>query len=123
MAGLAKSFMPFDELAVQMPWVLDVSPALVRFIGIAEIAGALGLVLPVLTRVMPWLTPLAALGLVTVMVLATVFHISRGEFVSIIENLILMGLTLFVAYGRWKIAPISSRFQTNRQVSQSGLQA
>jgi uncharacterized membrane protein YphA (DoxX/SURF4 family) len=119
MAGSAKLFTPMDELAVQMPWVLDLSPGLVRFIGIAEIAGALGVVLPALTRIFPWLTPLAALGLVIVMSMATIFHISRGEFVNIIANLVLMALAAFAAYGRWKIAPVAPRFRAKSQLSET----
>src|SRR5262245_35966568 len=75
MAGAMKSTAPFAALATKMPWTADVPHALVRFIGLAELAAALGLLLPSLTRVRPRLTPLAAAGLVTVMVLAALFHL------------------------------------------------
>lgn len=107
--GFPKLVMPLADLSQQMDWVNDLSPALVRFIGLAEVAGGLGLILPALTRILPWLTPLAAAGLVLIMILAAVFHISRGEIPFIIPNLVLLALAAFVAYGRWKIAPIAGR--------------
>jgi putative oxidoreductase len=108
MAGFMKSTQPIDELGKKMTWVLDL-PSLTRFIGIAEVAGALGLILPAATRIMPKLTPLAALGLTVVMVLATIFHISRGEFQALPLPLVLGGLAAFVAWGRFSKAPIAPR--------------
>jgi putative oxidoreductase len=108
MAGLMKSTQPIEELGKKMTWVLDM-PSLTRFIGIAELAGAVGLILPAATRIMPKLTPLAALGLTVVMILATIFHISRGEFQALPITLILGGLAAFVAWGRYKKAPIAPR--------------
>ena len=108
-AGATKVFTPIEGLAQQMAWVLDVPPALVPFIGFAEIAGAVGLILPALTRILPWLTPLAAAGLAIDMLFATVFHLTRGEFGNIVPTLILLVLAAFVAYGRWKLVPITSR--------------
>ena len=70
--------------------------------------GAVGVVLPALTRVQPKLTPLAAAGLVVVMVLAMANHIMAGEFM-IVPNLVLGGLAAFVAWGRFKRAPIAPR--------------
>lgn len=95
------------ELAQVMVWVNDVPLWLVRFIGLAEIAGALGLVLPALTRIQPQLTPLAGAGLAVVMFLAAGFHLIRGEFGFIIPNIILLALAAFVAYGRWKLVPVT----------------
>src|SRR4051794_29364119 len=80
MSGLAKLTETIGALSVRMPWVTDVSPTLVHFIGACEIVGATGLVLPSLTGVQPGLTPLAAVGLMTVMGLAAIFHLGRGEF-------------------------------------------
>lgn len=108
MAGLFKSTQPIAELAKQMPWVAN-APGLVRFIGISELAGALGLLLPAITRIKPILTPVAAVGLVIVMVLATAFHISRGEIGEVPITLILGGLAAFVAWARFKKAPIQAR--------------
>ena len=83
--------------------------ALVRFIGIAELAGALGLILPAATRILAWLTPLAAVGLLTVMVLATGFHIVRGEWQFALFTLALGLLAAFVAWGRYRRVPIAPR--------------
>lgn len=109
MSGLMKLMQPVADLAAQMPWVASVPAALVRFIGAAELAGALGLVLPALTRIRPRLTALAALGLVVVMLLATLVHASRGEFGMLPVNLVLGALAAFVAWGRSKAAPIAPR--------------
>ena len=83
--------------------------ALVRFPGWAEMVGALGLILPAATRIKPFLTPLAAAGLATVMLLATGFHLFRGEAGDSVRTLVLLALTVLVAYGRWKKAPIEPR--------------
>ena len=109
-AGFTKTFQPISELTTQMAWVNDVNPLLmVRLPGIAEIAGAIGLILPSVTRIQPRLTPLAAAGLALVMLLALLFHISRGEFGSVVPNIVLMLLSAFVAYGRWKLLPIAPK--------------
>lgn len=99
MAGTMKAFMPSSDVAKGLA-AAGFSPALVRFIGVSELAGALGLILPAATGIKPGLTNLAAAGLVTILVLATVFHISRGEFKSIPMIIVLGGLGLFVALGR-----------------------
>jgi putative oxidoreductase len=109
MAGVMKTFTPIAELATSLPWVLDVPAALVRFIGVTELAAALGLVLPSLLRVQPRLTPLAAAGLVLVMLLASAFHLSRGEAGALPINLVLGGIAAFIAWGRTRKAPIRSK--------------
>ena len=81
----------------------------VRFIGVVELLGALGLILPAATRIMPKLTPLAASGLLVVMVLASVTHISRGEYPMIIANVVLGALAAFIAWGRLTRAPLGAR--------------
>jgi len=81
----------------------------VRFIGMAETLGAIGLVLPAATRIKPSLTPLAALGLTTVMVLAAITHVARGEAFMIPVNGVIGGLSAFVVWGRWRKAPIAPR--------------
>jgi hypothetical protein len=108
-AGWLKLTTPVDELAQAMVWVNDVPVWLVRFIGLAEVAGGLGLVLPALTRIQPQLTPLAGAALALDMFLAAGFHLLRGEFGFIIPNIILLALAAFVAYGRWKLVPIPPR--------------
>ena len=79
------------------------------FLGVAEWLAAAGLILPGVTRILPWLTPLAAAGLMIVMVSATVLHLFRGEIGSAISAAVLFGLVTFVAYMRWKVKPISPR--------------
>jgi putative oxidoreductase len=109
LAGVMKATMPLDTLAQSLPWVTDVPGALVRFIGLSEAAGALGLLVPALARVRPWLTPLAGLGLSAVMILATAFHLQRGEVSHSALTASLAGLAAFVAWGRFRRAPIEPR--------------
>jgi hypothetical protein len=89
--------------APRMAWITAVPRPLMTFIGIAETAGGLGLVLPMLTGVAPWLTPLAAALLAVVMLLAAVFHLQRKEFANIRGNLMFMLLAAVVAWGRWAL--------------------
>ena len=108
-AGFMKLTTPLDQLGQAMAWVTHTPGPLVRFIGGAEIAGALGLILPAATRIQPLLPPLAAAGLVTVMVLAAITHIAIGEPQMIAPNVVLGGLAAFVAWGRYRGAPIAAR--------------
>jgi len=110
-AGVLKSTMPIDELAAKMVWPGAIPPALVRFIGVSELAGALGLVLPAATRIKPVLTPIAAVGLIVVMVLAAGFHVLRGELFALPVNFGFAALAAFVAWGRLRKAPIAGRHQ------------
>jgi putative oxidoreductase len=107
-----KTTRPIAELAQMMIWPGALPPALVRVIGVAELAGAIGLVLPALTRIKPRLTPLAGAGLLTIMVLASIFHSTRGEFSVIPMNATLGALAAFVAWGRATRAPIAPRGTT-----------
>jgi uncharacterized membrane protein YphA (DoxX/SURF4 family) len=79
------------------------------FIGMAELLAAAGLILPSLTRILPWLTPLAAAGLMTVTISATILHLSRDEIEYAITPAVLFVLLTFVAYMRWKVKPIPPR--------------
>ena len=79
------------------------------FLGIAEVAGALGLILPALTRVRPGLTPLAAASLAFVVLSATVLHLMRAEYGPAVTTTILCLLASFLAYGRWRLRPITPR--------------
>jgi putative oxidoreductase len=108
-AGVMKTTMPIGALAQNLPWTGDVPPALVRFIGTSELAASIGLVLPALTRVKPMLTPLAAAALVVVMVLASIFDITRGELSALPITVTLGALGAFVAWGRTARAPIAPR--------------
>ncbi len=109
MAGIMKLTAPMDTLIANMVWPGAMPEALVRFIGASEFLGALGLILPSVTRIKPMLTPLAAAGLGVVMALALVFHFTRGEFEALPINLVLGGLAAFVAWGRAKKVAIAPR--------------
>lgn len=109
MAGLLKATTPIAELAQKMSAAVVLPAALVRFIGVSEIAGALGLILPALTRIRPGLTALAGSALTVVMVLGAGYHVMQGEFQSLPVNFVLAGMAAFVAWGRFKKAPISPR--------------
>jgi len=100
MAGVMKGFQ-YERARATMPWVKDTPKGLVTFIGISELLGGLGLLLPAISGILPWLTPLAALGLSITMILAAGFHARRGEYQGIVINLVLLVLAGFVAYGRW----------------------
>ncbi len=108
-SGGMKATQPIEVLAQQMGWPGVVPEALVRFIGISQVFGALGLILPAATRIKPMLTPLAGAALAFVMLLAALFHVSRGEFAALPVNAILGGLAVFVAWGRARPAPIAPR--------------
>ncbi len=108
MAGFFKATKPIAELSQRMAWAGALPPWLVHFIGVAELAGALGLVLPAATRIRPRLTALAAAGLATIQLLAIPFHISRGEYM-LAGNFVFLAVALFVAWGRFKAAPIAPR--------------
>ena len=102
MVGYSHALAPFEQVAQQATWMQHVPRALSLFIGYAEIAGGLGLVVPAATRIAPWLTPLAALGLATIMILAIPFHVVRGEASVVWIHALLAALALFVAWGRWR---------------------
>ncbi len=108
-AGLMKISAPVEQLQASMPWVSGAMGPAVRFIGAAEVLGALGVILPAATRIKPSLTPLAALGLAAVMVLASLTHLVRGELPMVPVTAVLGGLAAFVAWGRARRAPIAPR--------------
>ena len=112
MSGLSKNVMPVDALVTMgLAYAKDIPYSLLRFIGIAELAGAIGIIVPALTRIKPVLTPLAALGFATIQVLAICFHTMRGEFAGAAPiNLLLLGLSLFVVWGRLHKVPITARY-------------
>ena len=106
LAGGMKVSAPAAELA-KMASGFPV--AFLRFIGIAELAGAIGIILPALTRIAPVLTPLAASGFVVVMASAAILHLVRGQFGELVVVIVLGALACFVAWGRFKRAPIVPR--------------
>jgi len=89
-----------------MGWAGDYSPGFVKFVGIVEVLGALGLILPAVTGVAPILTPIAASGLAVAQAGAIVVHVRRKEPQLMIGNLVLIALALFVAWGRFGDYPL-----------------
>ncbi len=79
------------------------------FVGVAEVLAAVGLTLPGLTRILPWLVVCAAAGIMIVTVSATGFHLARGEMSSAATTLVLFGIATFVAYMRYRVVPIPAR--------------
>jgi hypothetical protein len=101
---------PSVLVTMNMAWAGDVPLWFLRFIGVIELAGAVGLILPALTRILPVLTPLAATGLAVLQVFAIVFHATRGETAMTLPlNIVLLALALFIMWGRFRKAPILSR--------------
>jgi hypothetical protein len=104
-AGVMKLVLPLD----QMKGPVELPGAFLRFIGVAETAGGLGLILPSLLRIRPGLTPLAAAGLVIIMIGATVITLVGGELMAALISAVVGLLAAFVAYGRWRLAPLAGR--------------
>ena len=104
--GLMMLFPP-PEIAAQMNANLPRWFSL--FIGVAEVAASVGLILPGLTRVMPFFVAWAAVGIMIIMVSATGFHTVRGEYSSAVTTFILLLMATFVAYGRLRLHPIQAR--------------
>jgi uncharacterized membrane protein YphA (DoxX/SURF4 family) len=105
MAGFMKLTQPYEQLSKRMGYVNDFSPTAVKAIGLVELLGAIGLILPAATGVLPWLTPLAAVGLVLTMIGASLTHLRRQEYPVIGMNVVLLILALIVAYGRFVAFP------------------
>src|SRR6476619_4348911 len=103
-SGGVKFVMPVAEMTKQMK--IPLSGAFIHFIGVVEILGALGLVLPALLKIKPILTPLAAIGLTIIMIGAVAITIAGGDAAQSITPLIVGILCAFVAYGRLRLRPI-----------------
>jgi hypothetical protein len=103
MAGVMKATRPIPMLAQMIKWPGDVPAPFVRLIGAVDLLGGLGLILPLLTGVLVWLSPLAALCLVLLQLLAIGFHLSRGETQVLPMNVVLLLLAAFVASGRFSL--------------------
>ena len=102
LAGVMKSTRPIAKLGEMMGWVNDYKPTTVRFVGIVEALGALGMILPMATGILPWLTPLAAVGFVIIQLLAIPVHAKRNETGKTLPiNLLLLALSIFVVWGRF----------------------
>jgi uncharacterized membrane protein YphA (DoxX/SURF4 family) len=108
-AGVMKFILPIEEMTKQFP----MPGAFLRFIGVAEICGGLGLILPSVLRIRPGLTPLAAVGLMIIMIGATVISLKIGGVAMAAMPFVVLLLVAFVAYGRWKLAPIHGSSQSS----------
>jgi len=93
-----------EKVAAMWPWAGQVSPALVKFTGIVDLLGGLGLVLPILLNIKPKLTPIAAICVIVLMVCASIFHVVRGEASQIGVNIVFASIAAFIAWGRFKKA-------------------
>lgn len=107
-SGLMKLLVPKDKLVSSgQGWAQDVTPTNIRLIGVVELLGATGLILPAVTHIAPLLVPLAAIGLALVMVGAAVVHARRSEGMNIGVNAVLLALAVFVAWGRFGPYPFA----------------
>src|SRR5688572_12957302 len=104
-SGAPKLLLPHESLPMPIP----LSSPFLWFIGVAEVLGALGLILPAVTGVRPGLVPLAAAGLVLVTIGATVYQLAAGEPGNALFAVAVGLLCAFVAYGRWRLVPHRGR--------------
>jgi hypothetical protein len=109
LAGIMKLTMPVAEILKIWPWTGQVPERFLRFIAVVDLAGGIGILLPALTRILPRLTVLAALGSTVLQALAIGFHVSRGEIAQTPFNFFLFALCAFVLWGRYKMVPILPR--------------
>ena len=100
MGGWMKLFM-YNKVYEMWPWVKDSPKAFVTFVGCVDLLAGLGVILPQLTGMLPWLTPLAALGASVILTLAVALHIKRKEMKDVIPNLVFLALAVFVTVGRF----------------------
>jgi uncharacterized membrane protein YphA (DoxX/SURF4 family) len=104
-AGGVKLVLPIEEMTKQT----GLPGLFLRFIGVVEVLGGLGLILPWLLRIKPGLTPLAAVGLLIIIIGATVMSLQTGPVALAMIPLVTGLLLALVAYGRWRIAPLPAR--------------
>jgi uncharacterized membrane protein YphA (DoxX/SURF4 family) len=100
MAGFTKTFQP-DKARAAFAWAKASSASFILFIGITEILGVIGIIVPYATGILPFLTAWAAIGFAIIMVLAIVVHARARDTRGIIMNVVFFILSLSVAYGRW----------------------
>jgi DoxX-like family len=107
--GSMKATQPLDQLAAMMTWIPDFPPLFVRTLGVVEVLGAVGLILPSLTRIQPRLTVIAALCILVHQLCAVTLHVSKGEFGVLGLNVVLIALAAFIFWGRRSKAVIAPR--------------
>lgn len=106
-AAWMKLLQPASDLAAMWPWAGEVPNGLIKLTGFVDLLGGLGLILPTLLRIRPFLTILAAWGVVLLMIVAGGFHIARGEASQIGANIVFGLMAVFIAWGRSHKAPVS----------------
>ena len=102
LSGTALKFMPIDKLSAMMPWTGQVPEIVVRLLGVIDLLGAAGLILPQWLNIKPRLTFWAAVGVGALMICAIIFHVSRGEAADIGINIVGLVLAVFIGWGRSK---------------------
>jgi uncharacterized membrane protein YphA (DoxX/SURF4 family) len=105
-SGVMKITTSREQLGKRMTWANDFSAGTIKLIGGLEVLGAIGLILPTLTGILTILTPLAAVGLALTMIGAAWTHIRYKEYGGMAPSIVLLALTLFVAYGRFVVLPL-----------------
>ena len=106
MAGIMKTFNT-AKAREAMTWTQGRSDGFIRFVGTSELLGALGLILPLVTGILPWLTAFAAIGLTIIQLLAIFSeHLPRKEYNVIPVNVVLLALAIFVVIGRWAVVTL-----------------
>ncbi|WP_141505099.1 DoxX family protein [Paenibacillus luteus] len=99
-SGWLKAFQ-HEKAKASWGWVKDVSKTLVVVIGLVELLGALGIILPQATNILPVLTPIAALGLAAVVLFGALFHVKRKEYRDIGVNIVFFALAILIAISRF----------------------
>lgn len=105
-AALMKLAMPITQLAAMWPWTGELAPNLVRLLGVIDLFGGLGVLLPSLTRIQPRVTVATAVACIALQLCASVFHASRSEFSALPVNVVFIAIAVFIAWGRWSGHPI-----------------
>jgi uncharacterized membrane protein YphA (DoxX/SURF4 family) len=105
-AGFMKVSQPLSALEKRMEWVRSVGTTGVRALGVVEILGAIGLILPAVFHIWTWLVPVAAIGFVLTMIGALILHARRNEYPNLAPVIVLLLLAAFVVWGRFAVVPI-----------------
>jgi hypothetical protein len=106
--GIIKVSQPVEKLKTNMGFVEHTTPGIVKLIGVLEILGGIGLILPAATHILPWLTIAAAIGLVLTMIGAIIVHVRLNEASRMAVPVVLLLLALFIVIGRFAIVPLHS---------------
>jgi hypothetical protein len=92
-----------EKVRANQEWARQSSNGYIRFVAVSQLLGVAGLLFPISTGIFPWLTPIAAIGLCIIQVLAAERHIRLKEYNILPVNLFLFALSLFIAIGWWQL--------------------